>query len=237
MYRLAVCEDEAESRERLCALCGEILDSLAVEHDVTAFPSAAKLEHALTSGERFDLLCLDIYMEGRTGMELARSLREWDDETSIIFITSSREHLKDGYKARPLEYLYKPVRWEELEAALRTDLRLHRKPETVTVSRGGKTAMLPLDDIFYIESRNHDSVVFLSGDSRRYRLSLSEMERFLPTDYFCRCHNSFLANMAHIKEITWRGLELDDGRQIPVGRSYYRDAKTKLDRYHNRRKR
>ena len=85
--------------------------------------------------------------------------------------------------------------------------------------------------------RDSDSVVFLSGDSRRYRLSLSEMERFLPTDYFCRCHNSFLANMAHIKEITWRGLELDDGRQIPVGRSYYRDAQTKLVRYHNRRKR
>ena len=110
MYRLAVCEDEEQARAALCALCGEILDGWGVEHSVAAFSSAEELEGALGAGERFDLLCLEILMEGKTGMELAKQLRGWDEDVSLLFITSSSDFLKDGYAVRPIQYLFKPVR-------------------------------------------------------------------------------------------------------------------------------
>ena len=35
-------------------------------------------------------------------MKLAQELRQRDDKTSILFITSSTEFLKDGYSVRPV---------------------------------------------------------------------------------------------------------------------------------------
>lgn len=169
MYRVAVCEDEAILCANLCAQCESILDKLKVEHRITSFSSAEKLENALLAGEEFSLLCLDILMGGKSGMKLAQELRQRDDKTSILFITSSTEFLKDGYSVRPIQYLLKPVQAAELEQAITTDLRLYHRPSTVTFHAGGKTLVIPTEDIYYAESREHGTV-----------LHMTHGEKFLP---------------------------------------------------------
>lgn len=136
MYHVAVCEDEAVLRRELCGQCEAVLAEMQVAHRVTAFSSAEELEAALASGETFSLLCLDILMGGKNGMELARELRAREDETSILFITGSTEFLKDGYSVRPIQYLLKPVEPEALRRAIDTDLRLHHRPAPSPSARG-----------------------------------------------------------------------------------------------------
>ena len=106
MYRLAVCEDEAAVRADLCARCGEILDGLRVEHEIVPFPSAEALEDALSAGARFDLLCLDILMAGKNGMELAREVRACDDRVSILFVTGSEEYLDSEFPDERMRRIY-----------------------------------------------------------------------------------------------------------------------------------
>lgn len=129
MYTVAVCEDQKDTREEAAALCGEVLTDLEIEHHIAAFSSAEELETQLLTGDRFDLLCLDILMDGESGMELAKKLRMTDDRTSILFLTGSSEYLKDGYEVRPIQYLFKPVSKAELKRAIETDLRLHHRPK------------------------------------------------------------------------------------------------------------
>ena len=90
-------------------MCRELLSQLAPEHQVEAFASAGELAQALADGAPFDLLCLDILMEGQNGMEFAQKLREENERISILFITGSSQYLKDGYSVRPIQYLFKPV--------------------------------------------------------------------------------------------------------------------------------
>ena len=233
MYRLAVCEDEEDIRRELCALCGDILGGWAVEHTVAPFPSAEELERAMAGGARFDLLCLDILMAGQSGLDFARRLRTWDEGTSVLFITGSSDFLKDGYAVRPIQYLFKPVRRAELEEALATDLRLHHAPDTVTIRTRTGVASLPLGGLRYVESQDHMAVARLPEGARSYRLSLSEVERLLPAQLFCRCHKSYLVNMKHIASIDRRGVLLDDGTWLPVGRSYYERVQERFIHYLN----
>ena len=227
MYRIAICEDDATTREQIASLCGEILARLDTEHAISEFDCAEALEGALEAGSSFDLLCLDIMLQGKTGVEMAQAFRTRDDQTSILLI-SSREFLKEGYSVRPLQYLYKPVDPRELEEVLRTDLRLHRRAARLTLSLGGKTRVLPLSELLYVESQNHNAVACFPDRQEGFRITLSEIERLLPADLFCRCHHSFLVNMPHIRQINRRALELDQGSQIPVGRNYYETAQAKF---------
>lgn len=228
MYRIAICEDDATTREQIASLCGEILARLDTEHAISEFDCAEALEGALEAGASFDLLCLDIMLQGKTGVEMAQAFRTRDDQTSILLISSSREFLKEGYSVRPLQYLYKPVDPRELEEVLRTDLRLHRRAARLILSLGGKTRVLPLSELLYVESQNHNAVACFPDRQEGFRITLSEIERLLPADLFCRCHHSFLVNMSHIRQINRRALELDQGSQIPVGRNYYETAQAKF---------
>ena len=233
MYRVAVCEDEKNLREDLCAQCAAILSELQVEHTVTPYSSAEELEAAFSAGAEFSLLCLDILMDGKTGMKLAQELRERDDRTSILFITGSTEFLKDGYSVRPIQYLLKPVQAAELEQAITTDLRLYHRPSTVTFHAGGKTLVIPTEDIYYAESREHGTVLHMTHGEKFLPLSLSQTEGILPGSLFCRCHNSFLVNLSHICEEGGRTLYLTDGSDLAIGRRYMEHFQNQFVRYLN----
>ena len=64
-----------------------------------------------------DLLFCDIQMPNLSGMELSRMLPE---KTRIIFTTAFSEYAVEGFKVRALDYLLKPISYEDfLSAVLR----------------------------------------------------------------------------------------------------------------------
>lgn len=237
MYRIAVCEDEPNLREGLRNQCREILTGLGVEHEIVSFASAEELEAALTDGARFNLLCLDILLTGKTGMELALELRKRDDQTGILFVTGSVEYVLEGYKANAIRYLLKPVKRTELEEALKTCLRRNDRPKTITLQGSGKIAVLPLSDIRYVESRNHGCVFHMLQTERPFPIPLIQAEALLPETQFCRCHNSYLVNLEQIKECASREVLLFDGSRLPIGRRYAERFQGKFVSYLNRNSR
>ena len=90
MYLVAVCEDQKDTREETAALCGDILTELGVEHQVAAFSSAEALAARLLGGEQFDLLCLDILMDGGSGIELAKSCARQTTAPASSFSRAAR---------------------------------------------------------------------------------------------------------------------------------------------------
>ncbi len=82
----------------------------------------------------------------------------------------------------------------------------------------------------------HNQVLFLETQLRKtyvkalthegyHRLNLSELELFLSSESFIRCHRSYIVNIAFIKEIQPDShstflLEMQDGTRIPVSQRY-----------------
>lgn len=233
-YRLAICEDDNVIRKELSALCRDILTDDGISHEMTEFSKAEELDRVIKEeGHPFDLLILDIQMDGITGMELAKSLRQRGDRVSILFVTGCEDYLPEGYGVQPIHFLLKPVSREALAGALHTDWDLNHKPKTMTLYFGGRTVSLMLADIRYIESYNHSVVVHQADGDRTYLLSLAELERQLSSRQFCRCHNSYLVNMDYVGEIGRTELTLRDGSRIPIGRTYYKSLQSTFIRYLN----
>ena len=110
LYRVAVCEDEADVRAQISADCLEVLSSLGTDAQLSGFSSADELRAELAGGaDAFDLYLLDIQMEGTSGLELAQWLYDTGVRNRVIFITGSAEYALSGYSAHPLHYLLKPV--------------------------------------------------------------------------------------------------------------------------------
>ena len=234
-YHLAVCEDNGVIREEICQLCDEILTEDKIIHEITDFSSAAELQKVLDEGkEFFDLLLLDIQMEGMTGIELAWKLREREDRVSIIFITGYEEYLKDGYQVQPIDYLMKPIDRKRLTQAIHTDWKLNHRPKTVVLQKRGRAVRISLSSILYVEGANHSVVFHRTDGDESFSFSMIEIEKILPMGQFVRIHNSFLVNLEHVKEIRRNYVYLDEGKPIPIGRKYYREFQEAFIHYMNR---
>jgi len=90
---------------------------------------------ALLNGD-FALLILDIRMQGMTGFELARAIRERKKTANIpiIFLTAyynEDQHVLEGYAAGAVDYLLKPVNPTVLRAKVAVFAELYRKRRSI----------------------------------------------------------------------------------------------------------
>lgn len=233
MYRLAICDDEREMREQLRKMCGEILQAMGVEHCVCEFDSAEALLRTLREGVEYDLVCLDIIMDGMNGMDLAQALRRSQAEVSIVFITSSDAYLRQGYGVRPLQYLFKPVKQSELEEVLHYDISNRAPRPRLTIRQGRDTLSLPLEKIRYVESLNHNVVIHSQEETYTLRMPMREVEALLPPALFCKSHHSYFVNLAYIAQIGAKELLLSSGERIPISRRCCAQLQDRFVRYLN----
>lgn len=234
-YRLAVCEDEALTRENIVSLCRDILSENGTDYTIEDYPSAEALEKALESGAHsFDLLILDIEMTGLSGLDLAKRLRMHQDCTSIIFLTGYESYLPEGYKVQAVDFLIKPAKREELAQAIKRDIKLNHKVQTAALKRGNKVLKLSLPLVKYVESSDHHVLIRQKNGNDVFPISLKEVEHLLPRENFAKSHNSYLVNMDYVREIGRTGLILQDGEQLPIGRKYYKTFQEAFIRYLNR---
>ena len=110
---LAICDDLPKEREALLAL----LEQAPIATNCTQFGSSEELLEAFRPG-KFDLLLMDIYMDGMTGVEAVQKIREMDDAIPIAFTTTSTEHTLESYRLSVLKYLEKPVRQKDINDLL-----------------------------------------------------------------------------------------------------------------------
>lgn len=175
-----------------------------------------------------DIVFLDIQMPQLNGMEFAKII---PPSTRIIFTTAYREYAMDGWRVDALDYLLKPVSYEEFAEAANKALRwfdLVRSADErdnasnyIMVKSDYKIVQICLDDILYVEGLK-DYVRIYMTDSRRSVMTLMSMrslEQRLPADRFMRVHRSYIVNTGRITVIERNRIVFGDV-YIPVSGSY-----------------
>lgn len=232
-YRIAICDDDRNMLNEMAQMCEDILSQKDIAHEIREFKSSEDLFNSICAGEGYDLLILDIQMDGMSGMELAHKLRDTNNRVSIIFVTACDSYLLEGYEVQPIYFLLKPVDKQRLETALTLDLSLNHSPKSFAMRIGGKNINLVLSEIIYIESYNHQLIIHMTSAEQSVYTSLTAMEQQLPTGAFSRCHNSYLVRLEHVSEISRSEVTLRNGVKLPIGRQYFKTFQQDFISYMN----
>lgn len=225
MYKVALCEDEKIFSDAQKKICCSILERLYIEYEISVFDNSAELLKVLWEENRqYDLLLLDIVMEGMDGMTLARRIRESDKDATIIFITSNHEYALQGYDVNALHYLMKPVDGNMLERLIESDYKRRFSIQVIILESAAGKQRIAIKSIVCLETVGRRVEVTLTSGKVYYSGKLTSLLNELPKDKFVRCHQAFAINMANILELTRQDAIAANGKRIPVSRTFAKNV-------------
>lgn len=213
---IIICDDLAEDRMRLQAAVQEYGRRRGYQIEVQTSASGEELLDRW-SPDRWDLVLLDIFMDGLSGVEAARRLRERDDRCEIVFVTNSQAHGVVSYDLRVLDYLVKPVSQEKVADTLDWFVQVRwERLRTLEVFSEWEEIQILLRDVCFIEVQQHSVLIHVGKKVVRARRGIAELEREIESPNFFRCHRSYLVNLAHVRGIEKNDLLMDNGQRVPV---------------------
>ena len=229
--RLAYCDDEEIQLEYMQRLAEHWAKQAGVPLTYCAYKSAEELLFENTEGYPFDLLILDIDMQGMSGMELARKIRAKDAGIPILFLTNKREYVFEGYEVQALRYLLKPMTEEKLFPLLDEVCTAAREEmQSLIVSAEGEHCKIAVPDILYLEADGHYVRIHTVKQDYVVKKALSELSGEL-TDEFVLTHRSYLVHLMHVERVQRTECILSDGSSIPVSRNSYKAVNEAFIRY------
>lgn len=231
-YRILLVEDVPAEADRL-RLC---LERYASEHDVPlSIRVMGSATEFLTTRPAADLIFMDIGMPGITGMEAAETLRGYDEETPLIFVTTLAQYAVQGYRVDALDFLVKPVEYGDAAARMDRAMRvIHRhEGETLALRASDGTMVVRLADILYIDIVKHDLHYHIAGveEPVRNRGSITKVESDLADKGFLKTSASCVINMAQVSRIKAQSVVMSDGTELWFSRSQRKRALEELSRY------
>ncbi|MGN0555327.1 MAG: LytR/AlgR family response regulator transcription factor [Candidatus Fimenecus sp.] len=222
MLSVAICDDEPLVRKEIADLTAAYFARTDIDGHLTEFPDGETLVSAYKNGTAdFQIVFLDIKMQGLNGISAAKQLREYDENALIVFITSSAEYVFRGYEVKAFRYILKT----ELQHAFRKVLEecvaeLAAAPQKMfTFHADTRDITVYLADILYFESSRRQITVHLKNEEYTFYGKLDALEKDLADRDFVRCHQSFLVNAKQIKSVQSDALTLRSGEALPVSRS------------------
>lgn len=218
---IAICDDLIEERINLAKLIQAYCKKCALSPQIHLFSSGEELLEAFTQPGLFQIIFLDIYMPGMSGVDTAKKIRAIDSSVFLLFATTSQDHGMDSFQVQASDYLVKPIQAESVAQAIDWCLEHMPKPlRQLTVLVEGEQRTFPLAVIHYIDVYGHQSRIHTNQELIVTRRGLDDLEAAIDSPDFLRCHRSYLVNMNYIQGMEGNDFQMSDGSLVPIGSTH-----------------
>lgn len=222
-----LCDDDKNFLQRLTDTVTKQPLPAGVSVMITKNPHSTSLSDRDLS--RYQIMFLDIDMAERSGMDIARRVRELNLDTIIIFVTNYPQFSLEGYEVRAFRYLLKQEMEQKLPVYFRDALNeISRGDKGLRFSVKAESYYVPYSDIIYLGSDQRVISLYTvkpmqNGD--HFYGKMEDLARELEPEGFLRIQKSYLVNMAHIKKLTYDHVILSNGKELSVTRKGYSQIK------------
>lgn len=242
--RIAVCDDQAEVLNTVERMFLEVGVITGIEN-VDIYQDIRKLKKEFQAGNRPDVLIMDICHEfnpalpktkdRQEGIDCAYELNQRYPELQIIYMTEDVKKYSQHIFLKPvnlLGYLTKPVDLVILKKLLEIakEKQKQNDEKRVTIMCRNHKQIFYLDEILYLESRAHRTMIHTYEGEEVCRDKISDLEQRMG-DTFVRCHQSFLVNMKYIRRIENESFKLENGEEISISKRRYVETKNRYFAY------
>ena len=198
---LAICDDEIKDIE----LLKKHILQYTIETDnnitVSSYTSAKELISEYNN-HSYNVVLLDIEMPDLSGMELAKQLRDIDDDLLIVFTTFYPEYMQESFNVQPFQFLTKPIDYASVSRLFSSIFKKfnRRSGNIVVIDSDGEKNFVPINEILFITSMKESKSRIryqLTSDQLVSRSTLSDVEKQLTPYGFVSPSRGYLVNLRY----------------------------------------
>ncbi len=221
--RFAIVEDEKMYRDTLIEYIKNAIKAMGVHlGTIDVFESGEEFLASFTH-EKYNVIILDIFMGGLNGIDVAKRIREKDEDVMLVFCTSSNEFASESYDVNAKYYLQKPVSAESVYAMLKR-LNLSELEQNARLRLPNGYRCL-LRNVIYSEYSNH-AVRFVIKDAPSQSVYMAHKD----AESLLLVHNTFhainkgtIVNFGMVKSLDNGEFTMQNGEVIPISRRRLKD--------------
>lgn len=168
----------------------------------------------------YDIVLMDINLSELNGMDVAKMLREIDNQVILIFVTSLAQYAVAGYEVSAFDFIVKPVDYPTFKRKIHRALACCpvSQNESILLSlREGIEYRITPSRIKYIEIQSHDILIHATEGNLVSYGNLKELESKLDPHVFIRCHRSYLVNLSFVTAVHGNSITVD-GEELPLAK-------------------
>ena len=234
--RIVICDPDKSSLEGYAKVCRDICRDQQFPAVVTEISSSQTLLFDMSDSAFASMVSILILDPEKDCEAVAATLRKGGYDGIILYISrfSHNKYFFQAFDAGVHNCVEKgdlkrfaKVFSETLKAAK------HLERQCIAVSCGGEYQQIDIRDIYYFETTmDHMVCVWHNGGKFIFQSSLSNLETRLKERGFIRAHRSYLVALESIHRVSYGEIILNNGKSIPVGRSYYTALKRAMDNWY-----
>ena len=223
--KIAVCDDDKAAREHIVSLIKEQIQCA----EIVIFGSG---EEMLKVQGDFDISFLDVEMKELSGMDVAKHIRQEQEEKGsarsiIIFVTGHAKYMNEAFDVSAFHYLLKPIKEEKFRIVFERALKElsaaeERTKRYILVKNSGTKQKVYIKDIYYIESANKKVIFHTKAGTLESYGKMEELERITGGGFY-RCHRCYLVNMEKIASYNSDTIKVINGDELILAQKKYND--------------
>ena len=200
--------------------------------NITCFSNGEAVLRDFMPG-KFNIVFMDIIMDGMNGIETSKKLRELDPQLIIIFITTSSEYAFETFPVHPFDYIMKPFQCERIYQVLSEAIRVIDAPDPIITVRVSRSVYkIRQRSISAVIANDHTvEIVMSNGNSHLCSMAFREFEDMLrDSANFLECNRGVIINMDYVLSlnIEKNTINMKDGMNFPIR---YRDRAKIIERF------
>lgn len=216
--RIALVDDSEIERELLLSLLTDYGCEKQIPFESDCFESGDAFLSAF-SPDKYDIVFMDIFMSGISGVETAQKMRQRDSRVILIFLTASADFMPDAFSVHAFHYILKPYEkraiFDCMEDAL---MHLPMPQPTICFSVNSIELRIPASQIVCVMADSHYTWI-MDRDGQTYHpcTAFGTFSKQLSDDnHFLLVSRGVLCNMDAIESFTPDGCLLSNGKTVPV---------------------
>lgn len=226
---ITICDDRENELENIKRIVSEYAKAHAeLSIKIDCYLNPLDMLESISKNGVPDIALLDICMPGILGTEVAKELKtKGEDNTDIIFLTTSSDFAVEAFALHVNDYLTKPFTRERLTDTLDRIIEKRKRRLFVSVTSGREIHRIDLYQVLYMESKNHNVEIYLkSGKNIKTHTTLADMKSlFDDVKGFISVGASYIVNLRCVQSILQTELIMVNGQNIPIPRRLRNDVK------------
>ena len=229
--RIAITDDLNSEREKLSSAIAAPFEKVGLAiGNIDEFTSGEALLRRFSAG-KYDLIFLDIYMGGISGVETAKRIRSIDKNVMLVFVTTSNEFASESYAVKANFYLLKPIRSDSIKQLAETLAQQMQNTRSVAALPDG--TVIPLSSLVYTSCSGHYVNVYLVGsEPLKIRTTHKIMyEALSKYEGIISCNKGVLVSLANVAKLDGENFLMINGDTVPISRRKMTQIKNDYTRF------